>query len=373
MFRLNTKDLRANLAIAALFSSDRSPTEHHLHCKLKSVEGGISLQCSSVAGVCRTKAAAIERGEAFTTFVPVRKLTDVLSNIQDEDVKLGMDGNGLCIASSIGKVKIASSSFVFEPKDDIQEELKPIDAKASQEELAFLCSVSSGKDHDYDCIKYINGYSTIFVGARAAWVSKSALSWLGESTVSATEAKLMSSLLKNLTGSVLAVQDNGNVAIKWDAGVAYIRGVEAKAKRTFVHEKALKMVWQAACEVDRNKFKSLMSMCRTVALPEKLGVVIGAKVGARAADVPFEDNSGTVFVKQKTVIGSNDLEIPTTHYSDTDWCLDYELIQRALSSFDGDKLMLSYDKDAEKEESPLVISEGNKVLVISQLDRSVAL
>jgi len=354
MRRVKTKDLQEALATAALFGASHSPVDHYLFCKVKTVMGGLSLLCSSMAGVCQTKVDG-EGTESFEAYVPIKRLKDVLGNISDDTISLSYTNSSLMIGTAIGSVSIAASMHVIDLPTIKEGEWIEVDAKASADELAFLGSISSVPMND--CIKVVKKRSTSCTNTAFAWVENSKLSWAEGSLLSMEAAKLLRSLLAKAE-NVSVLPDGGNLGVRWDSGVALIRGLDFAGKVRTVPTQFFDNAGVAICEVRRADLQHILGLCQGVSLVESVGVRLEVKDGSLRV------------TKQTRDTGSVDMSVPcSTYHKDYTWIVDVNAINNAVRTLGTEVICL--DGVITFKEEPdvltLAVNDGKRFVAVGSL------
>lgn len=354
MRKVKTKDLQEALATAALFGATHSPVEHYLFCKIKTVLGGLSLLCSSMAGICQTKVVA-DGNESFEAYVPIKRLKDVLGNLADESITLSYKDASLMIGTGVGSVSIAASNHVVDLPTITEGEWIDVDAKASADELGFLGSISSVPMND--CIKVAKKRSTTCTNTAFAWVENSKLSWAEGSLLSMEAAKLLRSLLQKAE-DVSMLPDGGNLGVRWKTGVALIRGLDFAGKVRVVPSQFFDTPGVAVCEVKRADLQHILGLCQGVSLVESVGVRLEVK-----------DSSLRVTKKTRDT-GSVDMSVPcTTHHKNYTWVVDVNAINNAVRTLGTEVVCLDgviTFKD-EPDVLTLAINDGKRFVAVGSL------
>lgn len=356
MRRVKTKDLQEALATAALFGATHSPVDHYLFCKVKTVMGGLSLLCSSMAGVCQTKVEG-EGTESFVAFVPIKRFRDVLQTVSDEYVSLSCKDGALCVTSGLGSISIAMSEHVVELPTIEEAEWVNVGAKASAEEIRFFATFSATSLLEY--IKVQGKRATMHYGSISAWVEDSSLLWMDGVPLGIEAAKLLCKLLSSIEGEASACIDGGKLAVKWGGGVALLLGVAFQGRGYAIPAEIFKVPLVPVCEVSKKSIFELTGACQAVSLVEHIGATLTIADG----------NIGVT--KRTAATGSVKLSVPcSTFSSEAKWIIDPQKLASAAKAIGGELACIDSMaiNQAEPDVPALIVHDKKHYVAICPMD-----
>lgn len=356
MRKVKTKELQEALSTAALFGATHSPVESFLSCRVKATKNGLTLLCGSSSGFCQTSVPS-EGDDVFSAYVQTKKLRDVLANVRDEQVALSVKGSSLLLGIASGEVAIAAHSHTLELPTITDGEWVEVDSKQSASELDFLASVSSTPL--IDCIKIQKGRSTIYTGTACSWVNNSKMLWASGTLLGLESCKLLKGLLAK-SSSAQVLMDSGNLGVKWEGGVAIIRGVDHSGKVKTVPGSFFDSEMFPVCEVDRRELQRVASLCQCLSLVESIGV-----------DVKIA-NGSVRLSKQTRETGAVDIALPCVSFSrEYEWFVGADSILASVRSMNSDVVQILGAKTSIEEPDSLTMtfSDGERFVAIGSLDR----